>query len=69
MYFIRKEFKQWRCPKGGLSHYKIKDGQQENDDEVTKDDLLANAIWYLSIISRVNYVFVNPNDAKNFIWP
>jgi len=50
-----------------LSHYKIKDGQQENDDEVTKDDLLANAIWYLSIISRVNYVFVNPNDAKNFI--
>jgi len=35
----RKEFAELRsCPKCGLSHNKVKDGDKENTDEVTNHD-------------------------------
>ena len=32
------------CPKCGLSHYKVKDGDKEEIDEVTKHDPPSKAI-------------------------
>jgi len=65
----RKEFAELRsCPKCGLSRYKIKDGDKENIDEVTKHDPPSKVVWYLPIIPRFKCMFANPTDAKNLRW-
>ena len=56
------------CPKCGLSRYKIKDGDKENTNEVTKHDPPSKAVWYLPITPRFKRMFVNPIDAKNLRW-
>jgi len=67
--FYEKEFVELRSyPQCGLSSYKVKDGDKENIDEVTKHDPSSKAIWYLPIIPRFNCMFVNPIDAKNLRW-
>jgi len=35
-----------------LLHYKVKDGDQDNINEVTKHNRPSKAIWYLPIIPR-----------------
>ena len=65
----RKEFAELRsCPKCGLSRYKVKDGDKENTDEVTKHGPPSKAVWYLPIIPRFKRMFANPTDAKNLRW-
>jgi len=38
---------------------------QDNNEKVAKDGLLAKSVWYLLLISRVKHLFVNPNYVKN----
>ena len=54
-----------RCPKCGLSRYKVKVGEKEYNDEVTKEGPPAKVVWYLSIIPRFKCLFANVDDAKN----
>jgi len=65
----KKEFIELRSySKCGLSRYKVKDGDKENIDEVTKHGLPSKIVWYLPIIQRFNHMFANPTDAKNIRW-
>ena len=48
----KNEFEQLhKCPKYGISRYKVKDDDC-NDDKCTKKDPSTKACWYLSIIPR-----------------
>jgi len=38
---------------------------KENNDKVTNDSPPMNVVWYLSIISRVKCMFLNPIDVRN----
>jgi len=51
-----------------LSCYKVKVGQKEYNDEVTKEGSPTKVIWYLPIILRLKCLFRNTNDAKNLRW-
>ena len=51
-----------------MSHFEVKDGDKENNNEVTKHDPPSKAVWYLLIISRCKHMFANPTDAKNLRW-
>jgi len=65
----RKEFADLQsCPKSGLSRYKVKDGDKENNDELTKHDPLSKVVWYLPIIPRFKSMFVKPTNTKNLRW-
>ena len=74
IYFFRKvlyrnEYEDLRrCPKCGLSHYKVKVGQNDEIDEVTKEGPPAKVVWYLLIIPRLKHLFANTDDAKNLRW-
>ena len=51
-----------------MSRYKVKVGQNEYNDEVTKEGSPTKVIWYLPIISRLKRLFANADDAKNLRW-
>jgi len=52
-----------RCPRCALSRYKVKVGQKEYNDEVTKEGSRAKVVWYLPIILRLKRLFANADDA------
>jgi len=63
----RKEFEGLhKCPKCGVSRYKVKDDDEDEDD--MKKGPPAKVLWYLPIIPRLKYFFANVNDAKNLRW-
>jgi len=65
----RNEFEDLRrCSMCDLSRYKVKVGQKEYNDEVTKEGPLAKVVWYLSIISRLKCLFATTYDAKIHRW-
>jgi len=65
----RNEFEDLKnCHKCGLSRYKVKGGDKENTNEVTKHNPPSKTVWYLPIIPRFNHMFANPTDVKNLIW-
>jgi len=41
-----------RCPRCGLSRYKVKVSQNDGIDEFTKEDHPAKVVWYLPIKSK-----------------
>ena len=57
-----------RCPRCGLSRYKVKVGQNDEIDEFTKEGPPAKVVWYLPIIPRLKRLFANADDAKNLRW-
>jgi len=60
----RKEFKGLhKCPRCGVSRYKVKDDDEDEDD--FKKGPSAKVLWYLPIIPRLKHFFGNVNDAKN----
>jgi len=60
----RKEFEGLhKCPRYGVSRYKVKDNDG-NDDDMRKGPL-AKVLWYLPIIPQLRRFFANVNDAKN----
>ena len=54
-----------RCPRCGLSHFKVKVGQNDEIDEFTKESPPAKVVWYLPIIPRFKRLCANANDVKN----
>jgi len=63
----RKEFEGLhKCPRCGVSRYKVKDDDKDEDD--FKKGPPAKVLWYLPIIPRLKRFFGNVNDAKNLRW-
>jgi len=63
----RKEFEGLhKCPRCGLSRYKVKDDDREEDD--MKKGPPAKVLWYLPIIPRLKRFYANVNDAKSLTW-
>ncbi|XP_014522516.1 uncharacterized protein LOC106779013 [Vigna radiata var. radiata] len=62
----RKEYeKLHQCPHCGLSRYKQKDGDFEDD---VRMGVPAKVLWYLPIIPRFKRLFANVKDAKLIRW-
>ena len=55
-----------QCPRCGVSRYKKKDGDS-NDEDMTKGPP-AKVLWYLPVVPRLKRLFTNPNDAKLMRW-
>ncbi|PNY02971.1 hypothetical protein L195_g026293 [Trifolium pratense] len=63
----RNEFEELkRCPRCGLSRYKVKDNDFNCDGSIQHPP--AKVLWYLPIIPRLKRLFNNVNDAKNIRW-
>jgi len=63
----RKEFESLhKCPRYGVSRYRVKDDDSEEDYVIKNPP--TKALWYLSIIPRFKRLFANVNDAKNLTW-
>ena len=60
----RKEFEGLhKCPRCGVSRYKVKDNDGDEDD--MKKGPLAKVLWYLPIIPQLRRFFAIVKDAKN----
>ena len=55
-----------KCPRYGVSRYKVKD--DDNKEDYMKKGPPPKALWYLPIIRRFKCLFVNVNDVKNLTW-
>ena len=66
--FYRKEFEGLhKCPRCGVSRYKVKDNIGSNEDDM-KNGPPAKVLWYLPIIPRLRRFFANVKDVKNLTW-
>ena len=54
-----------KCPRCGVSRYKVKDDDECSSDESTKKGPPAKVLWYLPIITRFKCLFVNADDVKD----
>nr|KYP54599.1 hypothetical protein KK1_000791 [Cajanus cajan] len=65
----RKEFESLhKCPRCGLSRYKVKDDGRSSDEDVVDKGPPAKVLWYLPIIPRFKRLFANATDAMNLTW-
>jgi len=61
----RKEFEGLhKCPRCGISRYKVKDDDGNEDD--MKKGPPTKVLWYLPIIPRLKRFYANVNDTKSF---
>ncbi|XP_058733673.1 uncharacterized protein LOC131605318 [Vicia villosa] len=60
----------YQCTKYGVSRYKLKanNGDDNDNDNVSRKHRPAKVLWYLPIISRFNMLFSNLKGAKNIRW-
>jgi len=68
IFYIERIANSRSCPKCGLSCYKVKYGDKDNTNEVTKHNPHSKTVWYLPIIPRFKCMFANPTNAKNHRW-
>ena len=54
-----------KCPRCGVSRYKVKDDEECSSDENSKKGPPAKVLWYLPIIPRFKCLFANEDDAKD----
>ena len=52
-----------KCPRCGVSKYKVKDN--DADEDHMKKGPPVKVLWYLPIIPRLRRFFANVKDAKN----
>jgi len=65
----RHEFEEIsKCPRSGVSRYKVKDDEECSSDENSKKGPPAKVLWYLSIVPRFKRLFANGDDAKDLTW-
>ena len=65
----RHEFQEMpKCPRCGVSWYKVKDDDDCSSDENSKKGPPAKVLWYLPIISRFKHMFANGDDVKDLTW-
>ena len=57
-----------RCPRCGLSRYKVKVGKNDENVKFAKEGPPTMVVWYLSVIARLKRLFANTNDSKNLWW-
>ena len=57
-----------KCPKYGVSWYKVKDDDECTNYESTKKGPPVKVLWYLPIIPRFKHLFANTDDAKELTW-
>jgi len=57
-----------RCPRCGVSQYKVKNDDECSCDKNSKKGSPAKVLWYLSIVPRFKHLFSNGNDAKDLTW-
>ena len=53
-----------KCPRCGVSRYKVKDDDECSSDESTKKGPPAKVLWYLPIILRFKCLFANAVTLK-----
>ena len=64
----RHEFQQMpKCPRCGVSRYKVKYDEECSSDENSKGPP-AKVLWYLPIIPRFKCLFANGDDVKDLTW-
>ena len=62
----RKDFELLKsCLRCGLSHYKLKQKDDDTIEDIEKHGPPMKVMWYLPIIPRMKRLFTNLNDAKN----
>jgi len=62
----RHEFEEMhKCPRCGVSRYKVKDGDECSSVVNSKTSPPMKVLWYLSIIPRFKHLFANGDDAKD----
>jgi len=54
-----------KCPRCGVSWYKVKDYKECSIHENSKKGLAAKVLWYLPIVPRFKRLFANGDDAKD----
>ena len=65
----RHEFEEMnKCPRCGVSRYKVKDGDECSIDKNSKKVPPAKVLWYLLIIPRFKRLYANGEDAKDITW-
>ena len=57
-----------KCPRCGVSWYKVKDDDKCSSNKSTKKGPLLKVLWYLPIIPRFKCLFANGNDTKDLTW-
>ena len=57
-----------KCPRCGVSRYKVKDDDECSSDENSKKGPPAKVLWYLPIIPRFKRLFANGDDTKDLTW-
>jgi len=57
-----------KCPRCGVSRYKLKDDEVCSSDENSNKGPLVKVLWYLPIIPRFKRLFANGDDAKDLTW-
>jgi len=65
----RHEFQEMpKCPRCGVSRYKVKDDEECSSDGNSIKGPPAKVLWYLLIIPRLKRLFANGDDAKDLTW-
>jgi len=65
----RHEFEEIsKCPRCGVSRYKVKDDEECSIDENSKKGPPAKVLWYLPIVPRFKHLFASGDDAKDLTW-
>jgi len=57
-----------KCPRCGVSRYKVKDDDDCSSDQNSKKGPPVKVLWYLPIIPRFKRLFANGDDAKDLTW-
>ena len=60
--------KMHKCPRCGVSWYKVKDDDDSSSDENSKKGPPMKVLWYLLIIPRFKCLFANEDDVKDLTW-
>ena len=62
----RHEFEEMhKCPRCGVSWYKVKDDDECSSDKNSKMGPSVKVLWYLLIIPRFKHPFANGDDTKD----
>jgi len=65
----RHEFEELsKCPRCGVSRYKVKDDEDCSSDENSKKSPPVKVLRYLRIVPRFKRLFANGDDAKDLRW-
>jgi len=66
MYIVHTEYEEMhKCPRCGVSRYKVKDNNECSNDESKTKGPPTKVLWYIMIIARFKHLFANTNGTKD----